>query len=368
MLTEAQLRDRVRNFQLMMKESGIDVAVIRTLSSFIYFTGIKWLRPALLIPAEGEPTAFIFQHEADEFASKCWVKSIERWMKTEELMKGVSAMIRKAGYKVAGFDYSVERDSYVLFFELFKTLNPKVEVRDVHALIMKLRMIKDAQEIECIRRASEIVDLGMDAAVNSVDISKSELEIAAEAVYRLMKSESEHPLVYVNVGPRPRKHAEPRGEVKVGRGDCVSIVIGSDYNNYFSNVSRTMFFGEASTEKKKAFDAVERARQLAEEELKPSVELAEIEKKIHELMEKSGYGAYYSWGFTHGVGLLIEEDPITTIVVPHRRYKVAENMVLAAVHVPLTIPNIGSVKCEDTLLIGKEGCKPLTKYSCEMIR
>jgi len=366
--SEAQLRNRVRNFQSLMKENRIEVAVIRTLSSFIYFTGIKWLRPALLIPAEGEPTAFIFQHEADEFASKCWVKSIERWMKTEDLMKGISGMIRKAGYKVAGFDYSVERDSYVLFFELFKTLNPRVEVHDVHELIMRLRMIKDAQEIECIRKASELVDTGMDAAVNSVDVGKSELEIAAEAVYRLMKLGAEHPLVYVNVGPRPRKHAEPRGDLKVGRGDCVSIVIGADYNNYFSNVSRTLFFGEASTEKRKAFEVVEKARHLAEEELKPSVELAEIEKRIHELMEKAGFGAYYSWGFTHGVGLLIEEDPITTIVVPHRRYKIAENMILAAVHVPLTVPNLGSVKCEDTFLIGKEGCEPLTKYSCETMR
>jgi len=289
-------------------------------------------------------------------------------MKTEDLMKGISGMIRKAGYKVAGFDYSVERDSYVLFFELLKTLNPKVEFRDVHALIMKLRMIKNAQEIECIRRASGMVDLGMEAAVNSVDIGRSELEIAAETVYRLMKLAAEHPLVYVNVGPKPRKHAEPRGDVKVGKGDCVSIVVGADYNNYFSNVSRTLFFDEASSEKEKAFDAMEKARHLAEEELKPGVELAEMERKIHELMEKSGYGAYYSWGFTHGVGLLIEEDPITTIVVPHRRYKVAENMVLAAVHVPLTVPNIGSVKCEDTFLISEEGCKPLTKYLCEIIR
>jgi len=247
-------------------------------------------------------------------------------------------------------------------------LNPRVEVRDVHALIMRLRMIKDPQEIECIRKASGIVDLGMDAAVKSVDIGKSELEIAAEAVYRLMRLGAEHPLVYVNVGPKPRKHAEPRGDVKVSRGDCVNIVIGADYNNYFSNVSRTMFFGEASSEKRKAFEAVEKARHLAEEELKPGVELAEIEKRIHELMERVGFGAYYSWGFTHGVGLLIEEDPITTIVVPHRRYRVAENMVLAAVHVPLTVPNVGSVKCEDTFLIGRDGCKPLTKCCCEMTK
>jgi len=29
---------------------------------------------------------------------------------------------------------------------------------------------------------------------------------------------------------------------------------------------------------------------------------------------------------------------------------------------------VGSVKCEDTFLIGRDGCKPLTKCCCEMTK
>ncbi|NJF24055.1 aminopeptidase P family protein, partial [Thermococcus sp. GR5] len=52
-------RRRVERFQKLLRENEIDGAVIRTLSSFIYFTGTKWLRPSLFIPAEGEPLVYV---------------------------------------------------------------------------------------------------------------------------------------------------------------------------------------------------------------------------------------------------------------------------------------------------------------------
>jgi len=347
-----------------MKEAGIEASVIRTLSSFRYFAGVKWLRPALLVPAEGEATAFIHEFEAEEFASRSCVKGVVSWRRAEELMARVTASIRKGGYRTVGFDYSVERDSYVLFFELFKRLNPQVEVRDVHGLVMKLRMVKDAGEVELVRRACAVSDTGMGAAVEAVDRGKSELQIGAEALYRMMRMGSENPHVYVNVGPRPRKHAEPRADVRVEDGQTVSIVAAGDYEGYYGNVSRTVFFPGASEAQGKALSAVEKARRVAAEGLIPGASLVEVEGKVGDVYKARGYADYYSAGFAHGVGLLVEEDPITTIVVAHRRTMVAENMVLAAVHVPLTIPGLGSVKCEDTFLITAKGAEPLTKYEC----
>ena len=366
MVEENFFRERVEKFQQLMRENNIDASMIRTLSSFIYFTGVKWLRPALLIPAEGEPVAFIFEYEADEFKEKTWIKNVKTWRRTPELMGSVTKAIREGNYKRIGFDYSVERDSFVLFFELFKKLNPKVEVVDVHALIMKLRMIKDAKEIEYIQKASNIAVKGITSAINTIDTNVSETEIAAEAIYTMMKSGSEHPHVYVNVGPKPRVHAEPRSNVKVKPGDVINIVVGADFNNYHSNMSRTVFMGTPSEEKREALETMIKVQDLAASSLKPGVKFIEIEKKIKELVEKKGFGKYYVEGFVHSVGLLIEEDPITTIVVQHRRYEAVENMVLAFIHAPLTIPGIGSIKCEDTFAVKADGVKKLTEYEYEI--
>ncbi|MEA1904496.1 MAG: Xaa-Pro peptidase family protein, partial [Candidatus Hadarchaeota archaeon] len=304
MLNEEVFRKRTARFQRLMRENGIDASMIRTLSSFTYFTGIKWLRPSLLIPAEGEPTVFVFQYEAEEFAEKSWIKNLKTYRKVEELMKAVTGTIRQGGYKVVGFDYSLERDSYVLYFELFKKMNTQVEVRDVHVLIMQLRMIKDAGEIEAIKQASQIAEVGMKGAIDAIDVGVSELEVAAEAVRAVMRRGAENPRIYVTTGPKPRVHAEPRCWSRIQQGDVIEIVLATDYHGYYSNLTRTVFIGGPSEEKRKILDAFLEAHLTAEEHLKPGVNLLEIENMLKEIFERKDYGQYYVVGFTHGVGLL----------------------------------------------------------------
>ncbi len=50
----------------------------------------------------------------------------------------------------------------------------------------------------------------------------------------------------------------------------------------------------------------------------------------------------------HTVGLLLEEGPITTILIHERRPAIAGNMVLAVGHTPLPPRDIGAVKFDDT--------------------
>lgn len=357
--------DRVRRFQELMRTNNIDAAMIRTVSSFTYFTGVKWLRPGLLIPADGEPQAFIFKHEVKPFTQKAFIKDVVPYGGVAELMKGVSHTIRDRGYKNVGLDVSVERDAYELFFHMFKKLNPNIEIVDVHALIMELRMIKDATEIEHIKQASKITDAGMEAAVNAINTGVSELEIAAEATYTMMKKGAEYPHVYVNTGPYPRKHAEPRRDVKVNREDAVTMTIAGDYENYYSNETRTHIMEGASKEKRKALEILEHVYSMVKEKLKPGIALNSIESQIEQMLKEQGYSDNYVQGFTHGVGLLVEEDPITTILISHRKQVIKENMVLAAIHTPIAIPGVGAIKCEDTFLVNSSGAEQLTKFVCE---
>jgi len=368
MISQGNVKRRVKRFQQLMKQNDIDASMIRTLSSFTYFTGLKWLRPALLVPTEGDPTAFIFKYEADEFIEKTGIENVKTYTKAEELIKAVSGTIRESGYKRIGFDYSVERDSYVLFFEIFKKLNAQAEVVDVHALIMQLRMVKEPNEIEAIKQASRIAESGLRKAIDTVDVGKTELEVAAEAISEMMKKGAENPHIHVTTGPRPRVHAEPRSWAKIRSGDTVQIVISADHNAYYSNLTRTVFLNGLSAEKRKIFEVFMEAHNTAEEYLKPGTKLIEIEKRIRNLIEDRGYGDYYVTGFTHGVGLLTEEDPITTIVAPHRQYEAVENMVLASVHAPLTVPNVGTVKNEDTYVIKPEKPKRVTTFDYEITK
>ncbi len=130
---------RLRKFQELMRKNNIGGSVIRTLSTFTYFTGTKWLRPSLLIPAEGEPTVLVVEGEADEFKRRSWIEDVVEYQEAESLMATVVGWIKEHGYKRVGLEFSVERDSYLLFLKVFQRLNPNVEIVDILDLQQRTR-------------------------------------------------------------------------------------------------------------------------------------------------------------------------------------------------------------------------------------
>lgn len=351
-------KKRVERFQELLRKNEIDGAVIRTLSTFVYFTGTKWLRPSLLIPAEGDPLVIVAKGEAELFKQRSWIENVIEFQKTEDLMANVTMWIKRNGYSRIGMEFSVERDAYILFYELFKKLNPEVEIVDVRGLSMELRMIKDKWELENIRKAGKIAVKGMKVAEEEIKPGKTELEVAAEIMRELMLNGSEEPKVYVSA--TPRAHAEPFRDVKIREGSIVSVVIGADWNRYYANITRSFPVGEISERAKNAMEAMEEAYITSAENTKPGVRFIQVEREIEKIYKSRNLGDYYITGYTHGVGLLIEEDPITTIVVPHRAMEAKEGMVLAMVHAPLMIPE-GAIKKEDTFILNKK-LENVTKY------
>ena len=350
-------RKRLEKFQELLMENDIDGAVIRTLSSFIYFTGTKWLRPSLLIPAEGEPTVYVVKGEAELFREKSWIENVVEYQRVEDLMAGVVTWVNGNGFQRVGLEFGIERDAYLIFLKLFQRLNPSVEIVDILDLTMSLRMIKDEWELENIRKAGKIAQRGMKVAEETIAPGKSELEIAAEIVRELMLNGSEDPKVYVST--TPRAHAEPFRDLKVPENGVVTVVIGADWNSYYANMARTFVVGDPGERVKNAIEVKEEALRLALEETKVGASLASVEKKLANFFKERGFGDAYLAGYTHGVGLLIEEPPITTIVVPQRAAKVQENMVLSIIHPPLMIPE-GAIKHEDTYIVKRTGLERVT--------
>lgn len=349
------LRARLEKFQSFLKEKNIDAAMIRTLSSFVYFTGIKWLRPALLIPAEGEPIAFIAKGEEEGFLERTWIENIVAYSEGGEVMASVSGTIRKSRYRVVGLEFGVERDAYILFYEFFKRLNRNVKVVDISDIIYQMRMFKDDYELDAIRKAGEIASSAMKKMLETLDIGISETDIAAEGYRFLYKHGCEEPKVYVDAGPYPRVHSEPLRDNYVKENTFVTIIIGADYNHYYANISRTVYIGKPDKKARDALECMDAVYNLAFEKTHADVKPITIMRELEEVYKKYGMARYHVRGYLHGVGLKIEETPITTIVPNHRMIMLKPRMVIALVHAPIMISGIGQLKREDTFIIEDDG-------------
>lgn len=345
--------NRVRKFQKFLIERSIDAAMIRTLSSFIYFTGTKWLRPSILIPADGEPIVFIASGEEEGFIERSWIENIITYKEGGEVMAKVSSFIRNEGYKTVGLEYGIERDAYIIFYEMFKRLNPGVKVVDVSDITYDLRMIKDDFELDRIRKAGEIASRAMNRLLNEIDVGLSETDIASRAYEYLYKSGSEEPHVYVNIGPHPRVHSEPFRDVLVRNNVFVTIVLGVDYDHYYVNMTRTVFIGKNDLAER-ALKCIEEAYNTATEKTRIGVKPITVMKELDKIYERYDMLKYAVKGYLHGVGLQIEEVPITTILPKHRSIELKSNMAVSFIHAPLMINGLGQVKKEDTFILTKD--------------
>ncbi|AFK22583.1 Xaa-Pro peptidase family protein [Pyrococcus sp. ST04] len=354
---EEIFRRRVERFQEELRKRDIDGAVIRTLSSFIYFTGTKWLRPSLLIPADGDPVVFVAKNEAEEFRRRSWIEDVREYQRVEDLMAGVVTWIHGNGMERVGLEFGFERDAYLAFLKIFQRLNPTIDIVDILDVTMSLRMVKDEWELENIRKAGRIAVKGMEVAEESIRPGVSELEVAAEIMRELMREGSEDPKVYVST--TPRAHAEPFRDLKVKENSVVTVVIGADYNHYYANMARTFIIGNPGRRVFEAIKVKEEAYKIAIEETRVGVPLNSVEKRLAQFFKEKGFENEYITGYTHGVGLLIEELPMPTIIVQTRAQKVVENMVLSIIHAPLMLPE-GAIKHENTYIVKKDGLERVT--------
>jgi len=190
----------------------------------------------------------------------------------------------------------------------------------------------------------------------------SETEIAGEAYYHAYRLGSEEPKVYVNIGPNPRVHAEPFRGIRVGENTAVTIVLGVDYNHYYTNTSRTIIFGNNDLGEK-ALKCMNEVYQKALELTKPGIKPIEVIKVLDNIYQKYELIEHRVVGYLHGVGLQIEEPPITTIVPKHRFIELRQGMVIAFIHAPIVLKGVGQVKYEYTFIVTNEDLEIVTKMN-----
>jgi Xaa-Pro aminopeptidase len=344
-MNKERFEKRVLKFQELMKEKHIDVTMIRDSYAYTYFTGIKWDPPALMIPSEGEPVIFAIDDEIDELKENTWIDKIFPYRDVKTLISGVH---NKVNMEVIGFNLDI--DASALLYDMFSKIHSKKQVIDVHQLIMKLRMFKDNEEIETIKKAGKIAAIGMQTAIEAIKSNATELDIAAEAEYKMRKAGAEDIFIYVNTGS-PRIHARPRDK-KIK--DYVLIDIMPSYKGYFYDMARTIIL-TPDTKREKALKAMEEIHIKLSEFLEIDNVFNSVETKILEVFKKYGLEDEYIYGFGHGVGLRYEETPILTIVPGDRMKLVKPNMVISAGHAPLSSKELGTIKIEDTHLIKETG-------------
>ena len=232
-------------------------------------------------------------------------------------------------------------------------INSLVETEN---MIEKQRTIKDEEEIECIKKACKITDECFAHIVNYIRPGMTEKQIAREIDYYYYKhSEGTSFETIVASGENSSKpHAIPTDR-KIQNVDIITIDMGCKINGYCSDMTRTIFVGEVQENIKEVYDLVLKNQEQVLQDMHDNSNTKQIAKMVDNDFRLNNYDLIHALG--HGVGLEIHEEPIIGI---NSKNILKENMVVTD-EPGIYVAGKFGVRIEDTVLINKGTCEPLTK-------
>jgi len=291
---------RLKRAQALMQQQQLDGLYVTAGPNMLYFTGFTaylggwptWLS-AGIIPREGESTLLLSTMHRDILRAQggSWVSDVRTYTDGEDPSGLLCEALREKGLLAARI--GVEDDMWFGDFELIHDVAPKAEVQSARSIFNRLRMIKDPHELENVRRACQIADVGFQATLETIRAGQPEYEVAQTINAAMVAAGSET----TRVGGHFRRLSDRRFE----RSDIVDVDLGGRYDGYHSDCARTLFIGAPTTEQERMYQVSLECFDVVLNTIRPGVEAQEVHRVAARFMEQHGYQQV--WKIGHGVGL-----------------------------------------------------------------
>jgi Xaa-Pro aminopeptidase len=238
-------------------------------------------------------------------------------------------------------------------------------LRDTTGLIEDARMVKDADELVCIRAAVQLGARLFDRAVKAIRPGVREVEVAAEMEYAARRAGAEEMSFPTIVASGPRS-ALPHGRASAAEikpGGFVVCDWGVILSGYCSDQTRTVWVGPIAVDARTAYEAVLKAQQAAIDAVKPGATVGEVDSAARKVLRKAGLGRYFTHSTGHGVGIEIHEAPR---VAAGQDPRLVPGMVIT-IEPGVYLPGKWGIRIEDMVAVTDEGCEVLTPTSKELV-
>jgi Xaa-Pro dipeptidase len=239
------------------------------------------------------------------------------------------------------------------------------EFPDASDAVSRLRVRKDAEEVAAMRRAVRIAQAALQATLPLIKVGMSERELSGELVIQLLRNGSQPELAFspiVSSGPNgANPHAVP-SDRKLQPGDLLVVDWGALSDGYISDLTRTFAVGEVEAEFAKIHKIVQEANAAGRAAGKPGLPCAAVDLAARTVIEKSGYGAFFTHRTGHGIGMEGHEDPYMRgdnqqLLEPGMAYTVEPGIYL---------PGRNGVRIEDDVVVTESGAESLSDMPREL--
>src|SRR5262245_17353897 len=240
-----------------------------------------------------------------------------------------------------------------------------IELVPAGAPVEALRRVKDAGEVDRIRRACAIADDAFQALLPRLASGLTERAFALELEFAMRErgasGNSFDPIIAS--GPNgSRPHHMPSDRV-IQRNELIVCDFGCIVDGYCSDMTRTLSIGDPGPDARHLFDVVLESQAAGRAAVAVDTACADVDRASRDVIANAGWADAFSHSTGHGVGLEIHEAPRVASTA-------GDTLLLndvVTVEPGVYLPGIGGVRIEDTLVVGAAGAEALTLTGKELV-
>ncbi len=350
----SQRREKIRE---KMYALGLDALLISHAANRFYLSGFE-----LHDPQCNESSGYLLITKS----GKDWICTDSRYLDAakriwdEDLIfiygSGAARALRKFIREKVGGRIGIEQNSLSISF--YRELSLGLALTSARDLVESLRIVKDTNEIELMKRSCELNHRLMEWVYNELHIGRTEADLSW-GIEKFFRENGASELAFSNivaVGPNAAlPHYEP-GKTKIVENCPILIDVGARLNNYCSDQTRTFWVGdENSVDFMLTQQIVRTAHEAALSSIRAGVKCSDVYAEAYKVFEDEGVAENFTHSLGHGIGLETHEAPSLS----PRCQTVLQAGMVVTVEPGLYYPEWGGVRREFMILVEDEGYKIL---------
>ncbi len=304
---------RLQQAQQTMRAQQVDALLISAPSDLLYLIGYHFhpseRMTVLFIPPEGQPSIVMPQFEASRLnATQKRFLAVRPWTETQN---PIAVLAEVASDLPSNGQLAVSDQMWAGFLVGMLSHFRGARFASASRVLTLMRMVKDADELAALEHAQNIANTVYERICAAQFSGRSELSIQQELTALRQELGLEDCTSGI-VGSGPDHSASPHhrtGTRVIQPGDAVVMDFGGTYQGYHADITRTVHVGPPSQKFRAVYAIVEEAHQAAFRAYVVGATCESVDRAARDVIEKAGYGQYFTHRVGHGIGLDGHEPP-----------------------------------------------------------
>ena len=353
-----RFKERIQKLQIRLREENLGLAVFAPTDHMRYLTG--WAETGherllvLFVPAEGDPVFLVPSlNAAQAKRNPAGLMTVLGWEDATGWTVKASDLF--AEWSVSGRGVAIDDELDAVHLLDLQKIAPDASYIAAATLMASLREIKSEDELAAMERSAKVTDEVYLEAIGELreGMTERELRDLIVAAYRKRGTRPEFAIVCFGANTAIPHHSP--GDVKLEQGDLVLIDIGCKIDDYFSDITRTVAFGQPDPLAFEIYATVYAANKAALDQGRPGMTGEELDAVARGVIADAGYADYFIHRLGHGIGLSGHEHPY---IVAGNTQELREGMCFSD-EPGIYLPGRFGVRIENILTVTSSGLRSL---------